>query len=81
MYQLQTIDDLHQQQHTLGLYCVACNRWADADLGNLVKAGQGTRVLADTNFRCEACDSPAEKQVRPPVPQLGGVVGYVEFRR
>ena len=79
MYQLATLDDLYQQRHTLGLYCVACDRWAEADLPRLVAAGHGGSVITRTHFRCSDCGAAAEKQVRPPVPQVGGAVAYVDF--
>ena len=79
MYRLATLDDLYQQQHSLGLYCVHCDRWAEADLSRLVAIGHGANVITRTRFRCSDCGTPAEKQVRPPVPQLGGAVAYVDF--
>lgn len=78
MHQLATIADLYHHNHTLGLYCIDCNRWAEADLKDLVRVGQGAREITRTRFRCLDCGLPAEKQIRPPVPTTGGAVAYIQ---
>lgn len=78
MYQLATLNDLYQQHHTLGLYCINCDRWASVDLNAMIHDGQGTREITKTRFRCSDCGQPAEKQIRPPVPQVGGAVAYIQ---
>ena len=78
MYQLATFNDLYQQHHTLGLYCINCDRWASVDLSALIDNGQGRRVITKTRFRCSECGLTAEKQVRPPVPEVGGAVAYIQ---
>lgn len=77
MPRLVTFADLFSQNHTLGLYCIGCNRWGEAELGTLIAAGQGERLLTETRFRCRHCGRTAEKQLRPPVPLLGGAVAYI----
>lgn len=75
---LETLDALLDQRHTLGLYCMACDRWSDADLETLVAQGLGDRLVTDARFRCRACGGLAEKQVRPPVPGIGAARAYIE---
>lgn len=77
MVSMATFEELLEQRHTLGLYCPACDRWDDADLGKLIQAGHGMRTVVRTRFRCCDCGDVAEKQVRPPVPQVGGAVAYI----
>ena len=79
MHQLATLSDLHDQDHSLAVYCVACDRWADVDLNAMVLSGNGSRVIATTRFTCRTCGADAEKQVRPPVPEVGHAVAYVAF--
>jgi len=74
---LSTFDDLREQQHRLGLYCLQCDRWGAADLQGLIRSGLGARAIRETRFRCRDCGSVVEKQVRPPVPALGETVQYV----
>jgi uncharacterized Zn finger protein len=75
--QLATFSDLHGQNHSLGLYCPTCNRWGEANLERLISSGSGKRSLAATNFRCTDCGSVVDKQIRPPVPEIGGAVAYI----
>lgn len=74
---MATIEELYGQRHSLGLYCVACDRWGDADLVRLIEAGHGGRSVVDTRFRCRDCGDVVEKQVRPPVPRVGGAAAYI----
>ena len=77
MPRLVTFIDLREQQHTLGLYCVACDRWGEADIENLISSGRGDRMLTEAKFRCRDCGEIVEKQLRPPVPEIGGAVAYI----
>ena len=77
MIGIRTIRELHDENHALGLYCMNCDRWSVANLEWLIQSGNGDRLLADTQFRCRDCGELAAKQVRPPVPQLGGSVAYI----
>ena len=79
MHRLASFRDLHQHDHTLGLYCMACERWSTANLEALIQAGDGERSVVGARFRCKDCGAFAEKQVRPPVPQFGGAVLYPAF--
>ncbi len=72
-----TFIDLKQQNHTLGLFCVECNRWGEADISSLISSGRGEYSLTDAKFRCRDCGELAEKQLRPPVPVIGGAVAYI----
>ncbi len=74
---LVTFIDLREQQHTLGLYCVECDRWGEADIGGLISSGRGDRALTDARFRCQDCGELVAKQLRPPVPELGGAIAYI----
>ena len=77
MPRLATFTDLYQNKYTLGLYCVACDRWGEADLRRLVAGGRGGRELTQARFRCTDCGEIVEKQLRPPVPVIGGAVAYI----
>lgn len=37
---LSTLRDFHAQNHALGLYCPACERWSEANLPLLIQAGR-----------------------------------------
>lgn len=78
MPRLVTFADLREQRHTLGLYCVTCNRWGEADIEDLISSGRGDRALTEAKFRCRACGQLVEKQLRPPVPEIGGAVAYIQ---
>jgi hypothetical protein len=77
MPSLATFIDLHNHTHSLGLYCIACNRWGEADLNWLIETGQGHRQLTETKFRCRKCGGLVEKQLRPPVPEIGSAKAYI----
>ena len=77
MIRLATLGDLKAHRHSLGLYCMPCERWGTADLDSLVKAGRGNCSVTATRFRCRDCGREVEKQVQPPVPALGGAVKYI----
>lgn len=77
MPRLVTFLELHEQQHTLGLFCHVCNRWGEADIDDLIASGRGLCSLTKTNFRCRDCGELVQKQLRPPVPQVGGAVAYI----
>lgn len=77
MLRLATFLDLRDQMHALGLYCIACNRWGEADLDRLIETGRGHRQLTETNFRCRECGGLVEKQLRPPVPEIGSAKAYI----
>jgi hypothetical protein len=74
---LVTFEDLQSQKHSLGLYCVQCDRWGEANLNWLIESGQGKRRLTESRFRCRDCGGVVEKQLRPPVPRLGGAIAYI----
>ena len=79
MISMGTIEKLRDQNHTLGLYCISCNRWGKADLDWLIQIGKGNKLVTDARFRCRDCGEIVEKQVRPPVPEIGGSVAYVSL--
>ncbi len=77
MISMGTIEKLKQQNHTLALYCPACDRWGKANLDWLIRIGKGDNPITEARFRCKDCGEIVEKQVRPPVPTLGGAVSYI----
>lgn len=81
MPQLVTFIDLQEQQHTLGLYCIECDRWGVADIDNLIASGRGERQLTEARFRCRDCGGVVAKQLRPPVPEVGRAVAYIQGMR
>ena len=77
MISMGTIEKLRDQNHMLALYCISCDRWGMADLDWLVQIGKGDKPVAEARFRCRDCGEIVEKQVRPPVPTIGGSVAYI----
>lgn len=77
MPRLATIISLAAHNYSLGLYCIYCDRWDEADLRQIVADGGGHKVLAGCRFCCKDCGMVAEKQVRPPVPEIGSAVAYI----
>ncbi|MEM9316988.1 MAG: hypothetical protein AAGA95_20455 [Pseudomonadota bacterium] len=72
-----TFAELHDQRHTLGLYCITCNRWETVDLERLIAQGFGDRAVVKTRFCCRNCGESAEKQLRPPVPEVSAAAAYI----
>jgi hypothetical protein len=77
MISMGTIEKLRDQNHTLALYCMSCDRWGMADLDWLIQIGKGDKPVTEARFRCKDCGEIVEKQVRPPVPEIGGSVAYI----
>ena len=77
MISIGTIEELQSQNHTLALYCVPCDRWGIANLDWLINIGKGDAPVTEARFRCKNCGEIVEKQVRPPVPTVGGAVAYI----
>ena len=77
MISMGTIEELQNQNHTLALYCVSCNRWGEANLDWMIQTGKGYKSVTEARFRCRECGEIVEKQVRPPVPSLGEAVAYI----
>lgn len=78
MISMATIEELYGQRHSLALYCPACERWADANLRALIRAGFGRRTIVEARFRCRDCGGRAEKQLRPPVPAATAASAYIQ---
>jgi len=74
---ISTFAELNRQNYGLALYCMSCNRWGEADLNWIIQTGKGDKAVTETSFRCRDCGKLVEKQVRPPVPVLGGAAGYI----
>ena len=79
MISMRTIEELHDQNHTLALYCLSCDRWGEANLDWLIQIGNGNKPVTEARFRCRDCGEIVEKQVRPPVPEIGGSVAYISM--
>ncbi len=77
MISIGTIEELHSQNHSLGLYCMPCDRWGMANLDWLIQIGKGDKPVTAARFRCRDCEEIVEKKVRPLVPSLGQAVGYI----
>lgn len=77
MIRMSTFLELQHNDHSLGLYCIACNRWGLADLQRLIDSGRGHSTVCDAKFRCRLCGSIVQKQLRPPAPSLGNTVRYI----
>ncbi len=78
MIRISTFFELQQNHHSLGLYCMRCDRWGTADLQGLVATGHGNSAVTGAQFRCRDCGSIVQKQVRPPAPPLGDTVRYIQ---
>ena len=77
MARIHTISDFQVYQYTLALYCLSCDRWGEANLDWLIQIGKGYKPVTAARFRCRDCGEIVEKQVKPPVPTLGGAVAYI----
>ncbi len=77
MISMGTIEELHDQNHTLALYCLSCDRWGKANLDGLILTNKGHKLVTEARFRCRDCGEIVEKQVRAPVPSLGSTVAYI----
>ncbi len=58
MSSMGTIEELQSQNHTLGLYCLSCDRWGKADLDWLIQIGHGDKSVTEARFRCRDCGEP-----------------------
>ncbi len=74
-----TIEELQNQNHTLALYCLSCDRWGEANLDWLIQIGKGNKPVTEAQFRCLDCEEIVEKQVRLPVPEIGGALAYISM--
>jgi hypothetical protein len=75
---IETVADLIARKHTLGLYCWHCDRWAEAPLERLAASGFADRPILRLNFRCAACGTPAQRQLRPPALPQARATGWME---
>ena len=76
MISMGTIEKPRDHNNKLALYCISCDRWGMANLDWLIQIGKGDKPVSEVRIKCRDCGEIVEKQVRPPVPNLGGVVGY-----
>ena len=74
MISMGTFEELRSQNHSLGLYCISCDRWGEANLDQLIQIGKGDKSVTEAQFRCRDCGAIVEKQVRLPVPSLGQAI-------
>ncbi len=74
MISMPIISELHVQQHTLALYCLSCYRSDEANLDWLVQIGKGDKLVTSARFRCREI---VEKQVRPPMPEIGEAMAHI----
>ena len=74
MISMGTIEELHNQNYILALYCLSCDRWGEANLDLLIQIEQEDKLVTEARFRCRDCGEIVEKQVRLPVPSLGQAI-------
>ena len=67
MIDLGSVRGLLEHDHELHAYCGTCDRWAELDLGAMVREGRGERRLP-LPVRCRWCGAAGQLQVRPPMP-------------
>ena len=70
MISMGTIEELHNQNYFLALYCLSFDRWGETKLDLLIQLGQGDKPVTEARFRYRDCGEIVEKQVRLPVPSL-----------
>lgn len=63
MISMGTIENLREQNHTLALYCLSCNRLGEANLDRLIQIGKGDKPVTEARFRCKDCGEIVEKLV------------------
>ncbi len=51
MIELYTFAELSEQQYTLALYCLSCDRWGKANLDWLIQIGKGDKPVTEAIFR------------------------------
>lgn len=73
MNSVPTVKALQNQNYTLALYCIPCDRCGEANLDWLIQNGKGDKLVAESRFRYQNCGEIVEEHIRPPVPPLGGV--------
>jgi len=74
---LETVADLLSRDHTLGLYCQHCDRWAHAPLQKLVARGKGDTPFNRFRFRCVVCGATGRMQLQPPALRAPAAQGWV----
>ena len=62
---ISNIRDLADNEMTLGLYCLPCDRWGEIIPQEWVDSGKPNINYVAKNFKCEDCGETASKQVRP----------------
>lgn len=77
--ELRTVQDLLDREHTLGLYCQRCDRWAEAPLAKLAARGRGNTPFARFRFRCVVCGATGRMQLRPPALAPAHGVGWIQL--
>jgi len=58
---------------------LSCDRWGVANLDSLIQIGKGNKSVTEARFRCKDCGVIVQKQLRPPVPRIGGAVAYMSL--
>ncbi len=48
MISMGTFEELRSQNHSLGLYCISCDRWGEANLDQLIQIGKGVIFPRDS---------------------------------
>ena len=62
---ISNIRDLADNEMTLGLYCLPCDRWGEVIPQEWLDAGKPNIDYVAKTFKCKDCGETASKQVRP----------------
>ena len=68
---ISNIRDLADNEMTLGLYCLPCNRWGEVIPQEWLDAGKPNIDYVAKKFKCKDCGETASKQVRPYLKRMG----------
>jgi hypothetical protein len=79
LIELRTVQQLIDREHTLALYCAACDRWAEAPLAKLAARGHADTPFARLRYRCVRCGAAGRMQLRPPALARSAAQGWVQL--
>ena len=68
---ISNIRDLADNEMTLGLYCLPCDRWEEVIPQEWLDAGKPNIDYVAKKFKCKDCGETASKQVRPYLKRMG----------
>ena len=62
---IETFNDLVENNFTIAVYCLPCDRWHDVDIPKLIEQDYGSKTYVGAKFKCKKCGEVADMQVRP----------------